>query len=83
MGEGIAFISGCLYFVPGLPDKFHETAIPVAVVAGAGALLLVAVYDKLDPTTLHVCRTPNEEAYNSLKEQGLTRDGVMYWWSDK
>ena len=79
----IAVISGCIYFVPGLPNLVHETAIPVAVVAGASALLLVGIYDKLDTTTVRICRVPTEEAYDSLSERLRTQPDVMFWWPEK
>ena len=77
VGEGIAVISGCAYFVPGLPHPIHDIAIPVAVLSGAIALLSVAIYDKLDPTVVRTC-VLSQEAYDSLSERGQLQQNVMY-----
>lgn len=77
VGEGIAVISGCAYFVPGLPQPVHDMAIPVAVLSGAIALLSVALYDKLDPTSVRIC-VLSQEAYDSLCERGQLQQDVMY-----
>ncbi len=77
VGEGIAVISGCGYFVPGLPPPIHAIAIPVAVLSGAIALLSVAIYDKFDPTITRTCSL-TQEAYDSLRERGQLSQGVMY-----
>ena len=82
VGEGIAVISGCAYFVPGLPQPAHDIAIPVAVLSGTIALLSVAVYDKLDPTIGRIC-VLSQEAYDSLSERGQLQQDVMYLTGDE
>ena len=74
---GIAVISGCAYFVPGLPHPVHDIAIPVAVLSGAMALLSVAIYDKLDSTVVRIC-VLTEEAYDLLSERGQLQQDVLY-----
>ena len=81
IGEGIAVISGSLHFVPGLPQAVDDLAIPVAVLSGAMALFLVAIYDKLDPTVVRIC-TLNQEAYELLKNKGQIQDDVVYATAD-
>ena len=82
IGEGVAVVSGCAYFIPGLPDLINDLAIPVAVLSGAIALLLVAIYDKFDPTTARVCLlTP--DAYDLLEEDGQVQQDVMYLFSEE
>ena len=78
VGEGIAVISGCAYFIPGLPHPVHEIALPVAVLSGAIALLSVAIYDKFDPTVIRSCLL-SQDAYDSLSERGLVQQDVMYF----
>lgn len=77
VGEGIAVLSGCAYFAPGLPELINNITIPIAVLSGAVALLLVATYDKLDPTILHGCRL-TQDAYDLLKENGRLQQDTLY-----
>ena len=83
VGEGVAVISGCIYFVPILPEFIHNIAIPVAVLSGAIALLSIAIYDKLDPTTVRLCRVDDEAHHDVLDKRGETQQDVMYWWPEK
>lgn len=50
VGEGMAMAAALSFFVPWVPDFVKDIAIPVAVLCGASAIFLVAVFDKLDPT---------------------------------
>ena len=61
VGEGIALITALSFFIPWVPDCVKDVAIPVAVLFGASAILLVAIFDKLDPTrpTILVGPDPN------------------------
>ena len=77
VGEGIAVISGCAYFVPIVPDFIHDIAIPVAVLSGTIALLSIAIYDKIDPTVTRHCSL-SQEAYDLLKERGQLQQDVFY-----
>ena len=81
VGEGVAVISGCAYFIPGLPEFINDITIPIAVLSGALALLLVAVYDKLDPTVLHVC-VLTMDAYDLLRESGQLQQDTIYMTSE-
>ncbi len=49
-GEGIAVLTAVSVFLPWVPESLKAVAIPFAVISGASALLLVAIFDKLDPT---------------------------------
>ena len=82
MGEGVAVISGCAYFIPGLPEFINDKTIPIAVLSGAVALLLVAVYDKLDATVLHAC-VLTREAYDLPKESGQLQQDTIYMTSEE
>ena len=61
VGEGIAMITALSFFIPWVPDFVKDVAIPVAVLVSASAILLVAIFDKLDPTrpTILVGADPN------------------------
>ena len=50
VGEGIAVLAASLSLIPEIPTTFSDKAVPVAVVIGAGALLLVGLSDALDTT---------------------------------
>ena len=50
IGEALAVLSVLSTFVPGVPLFVKELGVPIAVLIGALALLLVAVFDKFDPT---------------------------------
>ena len=51
VGETMAVVSVLLStFIPGVPSWAKQLGIPVAILFGASALLLVAIFDKLDPT---------------------------------
>ena len=50
VGEGIAVLAASLSLIPEFPTTFSDKAVPVAVVVGAGALLLVGLSDALDST---------------------------------
>ena len=54
VGESLALVSAALAVIPGVPSKISENAIPWAVIFGAGALLIVAIFEKIDPTTPHL-----------------------------
>ena len=82
VGEGVAVISGCAYFIPGLPEFINDITIPVAVLSGAVALLLVAIYDKLDPTVLRGCRL-TQDVYDSLRENGRLQQDSLYMTSEE
>ena len=61
----------------GCPRFVDDLAIPVAVLSGALALLVVAMYDKLDLTVMRIC-TLNEETYDLLKKRGRIQQDVFY-----
>ena len=82
VGEGVAVLSGCIYFTPGLPGFTNGITIPIAVLSGALALLLVAVYDKLDPTVMRACLL-TQDAYNLLKENDQLQQDTVYMTSNE
>ncbi len=50
VGEGIAVAAAIASVIPQTPDAVAQIAMPTAILVGAGALLLVAIFDFLDPT---------------------------------
>ena len=81
-GEGVALVVAVSIFMPWVPSCMKEIAIPVAVVVGSSAILLVAIFDKLDPTR----RTTVSGDVPPDKIPGLVRglpDGATYIQRDK
>ena len=74
VGEGVAMLAAVSVFIPWVPSDMKEIAIPVAVVVGASAIMLVAIFDKLDPTrpTVVVGTSPVDEIHDRLP------DGATY-----
>ena len=77
VGEGIAMVTAVSVLTPWVPSDMKEIAIPVAVVIGASAILLVAIFDKLDPTrpTMVIGDSPPDKIQGLI--QGLP-DGATY-----
>ena len=61
LGETVALIAAALAVIPGVPDKISENAVAWAIMFGAGALLLVAVFEKFDVTSRPIVHLSQDE----------------------
>ena len=61
VGETIALVAAALTVIPGVPDKISGNALAWAIIFGAGALLLVAVFEKLDVASRPIVHLSEDE----------------------
>ena len=61
VGETIALVAAALTVIPGVPDKISGNALAWAIIFGAGALLLVAIFEKLDVTVRPIVHLSESE----------------------